>query len=65
MRLLISRRLLQDHLGDRGYLHFPSHSKHLNEVLHQETPEPFRRRGSVASANALKILRIRFVGVFL
>jgi hypothetical protein len=37
------------------HLHFPSHNKHLNDLLLQETPEPFRRRGIVVSANPLDV----------
>lgn len=37
------------------HLHFPSHNKRLNDLLLQETPEPFRRRGIVVSANVLDV----------
>jgi hypothetical protein len=37
------------------HLHYPSHSKQLNDLLLHETPEPFRRRGIVVSANALDV----------
>jgi hypothetical protein len=38
-----------------GQLHFPSHNQRLNDLLLQETPEPFRRRGLVTSVNALEV----------
>lgn len=37
------------------HLHFPSRNKRLNDLLLQETPEPFRRRGIIVSANALSL----------
>lgn len=35
--------------------HYPGHNRRLNELLLQETPEPFRRRRIVVSANALDV----------
>ena len=35
--------------------HYPSKNQRLNELLLQETPEPFRRRRLVCSANALEV----------
>jgi hypothetical protein len=37
------------------HLHCPSHNKRLNDLLLQETPEPFRKRGIVVSANVLDV----------
>lgn len=37
------------------HLHFPSHNKRLNDLLLQETPEPFRKRGIIVSANVLEV----------
>lgn len=35
--------------------HYPGQNRRLNELLLQETPEPFRRRRIVVSANALDV----------
>ncbi len=37
------------------HLHFPSHNKRLNDLLLQESPEPFRKRGIIVSANVLDV----------
>lgn len=36
-------------------VHFPSHSKRLNDLLYQESPDPFRRRGIIVSSNVLDV----------
>jgi len=38
-----------------GHFHFPGRSKRLNDLLLQETPEPFRRRGIVVSSNIMDV----------
>ena len=35
--------------------HYPGKNRRLNELLLQETPEPFRRRHLVCSANAFEV----------
>lgn len=38
-----------------GRFHFPSKNRRLNDLLLQETPEPFRRRGLVTSSNGMSV----------
>jgi hypothetical protein len=45
----------QDPARFLAQFHYPSHNQRLNELLLQETPEPFLKRRIVVSANVLDV----------